>query len=175
MDELGVKPWIGSLGALLLTLAVLAAAGCGASSAPPTVEDVAVVLDDWHAAAAAADEERYFGHFASDGVFLGTDDSERWTMAEFRAYAHRSFSQGRGWTYVPRERHVAFSADASLAWFDEKLDNDKYGETRGTGVLRSTRGAWKVVHYNLTFTVPNELAADVVGLIRSAAPDTGPR
>ena len=60
------------LGVLLLTVAVPAVAGCGASSAPPTVEAVAAVLDDWHAAAAAADEERYFSHFASDGVFLGS-------------------------------------------------------------------------------------------------------
>ena len=30
------------------------------------------VLDDWHAAASAADEQRYFGHFTPDAVFLGT-------------------------------------------------------------------------------------------------------
>src|SRR6266545_7462239 len=36
----------------------------------------AAMLDDWHAAAAAADEARYFAHFATDAVFLGTDATE---------------------------------------------------------------------------------------------------
>jgi hypothetical protein len=31
------------------------------------------VLDDWRRAAASADEARYFGHFAANGVFMGTD------------------------------------------------------------------------------------------------------
>ena len=166
MHERGVHLWIGFHGALLPTLVVLAAAGCGASSAAPTVDDVAAVLDDWHAAAAAADEERYFGHFASDGVFLGTDDSERWTIAEFRAYAHPHFSQGQGWTYLPRDRHVLFSDDGSLAWFDEKLDNEQYGRVRGTGVLRRTDEGWKLVHYSLSFPIPNDVTLTVAQIVR---------
>lgn len=154
------------LGALLLTVAVPAVAGCGASSAPPTVEAVAAVLDDWHAAAAAADEERYFGHFASDGVFLGTDDSERWTVAAFRAYAHPRFSEGRGWTYVPRDRNVRFSSDGRVAWFDEKLDSESYGRVRGTGVLRRTDEGWKLVHYSLSFPIPNDVTLAVVQIVR---------
>jgi hypothetical protein len=31
------------------------------------------MLDDWHQAASVADESRYFGHFALNGVFMGTD------------------------------------------------------------------------------------------------------
>jgi hypothetical protein len=27
-------------------------------------------------------EARYFGHFAPDGVFKGTDDTERWTLVD---------------------------------------------------------------------------------------------
>ena len=154
------------LGALLLTAAVLAVAGCGASSAPPTVEAVAAVLDDWHAAAAAADEERYFGHFASDGVFLGTDDNERWPVAAFRAYAHTRFSEGRGWTYVPRDRNVLFSSDGRVAWFDEKLDNESYGRVRETGVLRRTDEGWKLVHYSLSFPIPNDVTLAVVEIVR---------
>ena len=53
---------------------------------------VAAVLDDFHAAAAQADEARYFGHLDDKAVFLGTDASERWTKAQFQAYAHPYFS-----------------------------------------------------------------------------------
>src|SRR5690349_244610 len=38
------------------------------------------VLDDWHRAAASADEARYFSHFTSDAIFLGTDKTERWDL-----------------------------------------------------------------------------------------------
>ena len=42
--------------------------------APP--QQVAAVLDNWHQAASVADEARYLGHFAPDGVFMGTDATE---------------------------------------------------------------------------------------------------
>lgn len=125
-----------------------------------------VSLDRFHHAASEADGETYFGLFAEDGVFLGTDATERWTVEEFRAYAMPYFSQGRGWTYTPVERHVTISDDASVAWFDERLENEGLGETRGSGVLVRRGGTWKVAQYNLTIPVPNELASEVVRLIR---------
>ena len=126
---------------------------------------VASVLDDWHAAAFEADEKRYFDHFAPEAVFLGTDATERWTVEQFRAYAHPHFSRGRGWTYWPSDRHVMLSDDGKLAWFDEKLHNEKYGKLRGTGVLRKIGPDWKLLHYSMTFTIPNEATAEVVPLI----------
>jgi len=135
-------------------------------------EEVAQVLDDFHTAASDADGERYFGHLAPDAVYLGTDAGERWSADEFREYARPHFSAGRGWTYVAVQRHVRVSAGGDLAWFDEKLNNEKYGEVRGTGVLRKGDGVWKIVHYSLTFLVPNAAAADVVKRIRrEPAPD----
>jgi ketosteroid isomerase-like protein len=135
---------------------------------------VAGVLDDFHAAASDADEERYLGHMAPDGTFLGTDATERWTVEEFRAFVRPYFSKGRGWTYVATERHVMLAADRTLAWFDETLDNEKYGKLRGTGVLRKTDGQWKIVHYSMTFLVPNEIAPAVVDVIRGRAGATSP-
>jgi ketosteroid isomerase-like protein len=128
---------------------------------------VAALLDDWHAAASEADEQRYFSHFAPQAVFLGTDATERWTVEQFRAYAHPHFSQGRGWTYRPSSRHVMFSNDGTLAWFDEQLDSEKYGKLRGTGVLLKIDADWKLLHYSMTFTIPNEATARVVPLIFS--------
>lgn len=127
------------------------------------------VLDDFHAAAAEADGARYFAHFTADAVFLGTDASERWTVDEFRAYAAAHFAEGNGWTYRPLERHVSLGAGGHTAWFDERLWNDEYGECRGTGVLRAradASGGWGIAHYNLTFPIPNDLAAELTRRIQ---------
>lgn len=138
-----------------------------APGAPATPAAVATVLDDWHDAASKGDGERYFGHMTADAIFMGTDASERWSVAEFQVYAAEPFADGHGWTYVPGDRHVMFSADGMTAWFDERLQNAGYGELRGTGVLRADDGEWKLAHYSMTFTVPNDAASDVVARIRS--------
>lgn len=122
------------------------------------------VLDDFHLAASQADEERYFGHLADDAVFIGSDATERWDKKTFREYAHPHFAAGRGWTYKPRDRRVAIHGDFAI--FDELLDSAKYGVCRGTGVLRKENGRWRIVQYVHTIPVPNEVAMDVVGLIR---------
>ena len=66
-----------------------------APALPAKRHDAELVLDDWHLAAAQADEARYFGHFAENAVFLGTDATERWTKAEFRVWASPYFKGGR--------------------------------------------------------------------------------
>ncbi|MCP4599960.1 MAG: nuclear transport factor 2 family protein [Proteobacteria bacterium] len=120
------------------------------------------VLDDWHDAASKADGTRYFGHMTEDAVFLGTDAAERWTIEEFKSFAAPYFSKGSGWTYIPRDRHITLSEDGSVAWFDERIDNDKMGELRGTGVLHRIDGVWKIAQYNMSFPIPNEITDEVV-------------
>jgi uncharacterized protein (DUF885 family)/ketosteroid isomerase-like protein len=132
---------------------------------------VSAVLDELHAAASAADFDRYFGLYTDDAVFLGTDATERWTIAEFMEYARGPFSEGRGWTYDATERHVSVSDDGATAWFDERLENEFLGETRGSGVLELEDGAWKIAQYNLTIPVPNDLAGEFVERIRGLEPD----
>lgn len=127
---------------------------------------VSGVLDAFHRAASEADAERYFGLFAEDAVFLGTDATERWTRGDFEEYARPYFDAGQGWTYVPIERRVSLASGGAVAWFDELLENQGLGLTRGTGVLVREGGEWRVAQYNLTIPVPNEVAADVVELIR---------
>ncbi len=148
--------------------AVMTSSMADDSAIDPTAlrDSAAAVLDDFHQAASRADEERYLGHMAPDGVFLGTAAGERWDRPAFRTFVHPYFSQGRGWTYRPRQRHIEISPDGAVAWFDEMLDHDRYGELRGTGVLRMIDGKWKIAQYNLTFTIPNDVAADVVERIR---------
>ena len=107
------------------------------------------VLDGFHKAAANADSESYFRCFHDEGIFIGTDKNERWTVSEFKIFAEPYFSKGKGWNYKPLERKVTFSADGATAWFDEKLFNEKYGNTRGSGVLVLVHGEWKLIHYVL--------------------------
>lgn len=151
----------------LLGIFLLCALGSsGLCQEQDPVRAVAQVLDDFHDAAAKADGERYFGHFAPDGIFLGTDISERWTVDEFKAYALPFFSKGKGWTYRPLSRHVFIAKDGQTAWFDEILRNETYGDTRGTGVLVKAGTTWRLSQYHLTLPVPNDLMLDVVEMIK---------
>lgn len=136
---------------------------------------LAAVLDDFHHAAADADGERYFGHFAPDAIFLGTDATERWDLEAFHRFADPYFEAGRGWTYAATERHLHFAPGGAVAWFDERLQNEKYGELRGSGVLRLIDQTWKVAQYNLTYPVPNELAGGVVERIAESGQHGEPR
>jgi ketosteroid isomerase-like protein len=119
---------------------------------------VDAVLSSLHQAASDADGELYFRLFADDAVFMGTDASERWSVAEFKAFAEPYFSQGRGWTYEKKERNIFVSSNGQTAWFDEMLWNQTYGTCRGTGVLVLTDGVWRIAQYNLTIPIPNDLA-----------------
>ena len=147
-------------------LALVAALALAA--APTPEEDVAAAIDALHAAASRADGAAYFALFTPDARFIGTDASERWSLAEFRAYAEPYFARGRGWTYTPVERTVTLAPVLCLcvAWFDEVLDSESYGVTRGSGVLRKTRDGWKIEQYVLSFAVPNARADAVVEAIR---------
>jgi len=124
------------------------------------------VLDNIHKLASEADFEGYFNLYTPDAIFLGTDATERWTIDEFKGYAKPSFDRGQGWTYVSTERHIYLAPDGNAAWFDERLDNEGFGECRGTGALVKTNGTWKVTQYNLTVPIPNDLLRSVAGQIR---------
>ena len=101
-----------------------------------------------------------FYRFAPEGVFLGTDASERWTVEEFRRYAHPHFAKGKAWSFRALSRHVVFSENGAVAWFDEALDTPNLGPARGSGVLVKIAGEWKIAQYNLSIPIPNELARD---------------
>lgn len=163
-------------GALVLLVVV----GCGAPAPAPAVagaraavtdatvtDQVSAMLDDWHAAAADADEARYFGHFAAFGVFLGTDGTERWTVPEFRSYAHPHFERKKAWRFRASRREITFVGD--VAWFDEDLLTENLGPARGTGVVVREGGVWKVAQYNLSVPIPNDRFKSVRALIDGAA------
>lgn len=123
------------------------------------------VIDSFHQAASDADSVTYFNLLTDDGVFLGTDATERWTKEEFRAYAEPYFKQGKGWTYHSTERHISLYKDGETAFFDELLTNNNYGQCRGSGVLYKTDQGWKIAQYNLSVPLPNAIAKELVGKI----------
>ncbi|QRN97916.1 nuclear transport factor 2 family protein [Archangium violaceum] len=155
----------------LLCLTLLTAApdagtpDAGTRTDPTTA--VNAVLDDWHKAAAQADEARYFSHFTPDAVFLGTDATERWTRDEFRAWARPFFARGKAWSFTTVSRHVSFSKDGAVAWFDEALSTPNMGPARGSGVLMKDGGTWKLAQYNLSIPIPNDLMEEFKKRIES--------
>ena len=152
-------PRAASAALLLLSCARTAASG-------PAAEDaVARELDDFHDAAAKADEERYFAHFAPEGVFLGTDAAERWDLAAFRAYAHPHFARGKAWSFRGVRRRIAVRG--GVAWFEEDLETENLGPARGSGVLVRAGPRWLIEQYVLSIPIPNGRFKEVRELLTS--------
>lgn len=133
-------------------------------------ESINQLLDGFHQAASQADEKTYLGSLTEDSVFLGTDASERWTKQQFSSFVKPYFNKGQGWTYYPMKRHISILSDGKTAFFDELLENEKYGQCRGSGVLVKTSKGWKIAQYNLSIPMPNALANQFVKQIKKLNP-----
>jgi ketosteroid isomerase-like protein len=137
---------------------------CAHAQAPAGArEAVIAALDDFNDAAANADEARYFAHFAEDGVFVGTDATERWDKAAFQAYAHPHFAKGKAWSFKGINRRIVVRGD--LAWFEEDLETTNLGPARGSGVLSWNGSRWRLEQYVLSATIPNDKFAAVKAVL----------
>lgn len=128
------------------------------------------LLDDWHKAAGQAKFDAYFSVMADDAIYIGTDATENWNLTQFKAFSKPYFDRGKAWNFIPLERHVYFSGDAKLCWFNELLDT-QMKICRGSGVLRKENGQWKIVHYVLSMTIPNDNIDEVIK-VKSGIEDT---
>ena len=122
------------------------------------------LMDRWHQAAAEADEQTFFGSMTEDGVYIGTDASERWLRDEMRTWSQKYFERDSAWDFKPTSRNIQFSEDRSMAWFDELLDT-WMGTCRSSGVVVNTEEGWKIKHYHLSIAVPNETVDGYLELI----------
>jgi len=113
------------------------------------------ILTQWHLAAAKADFDGYFSLMTEDAIFIGTDASENWDMKAFKEFSKPYFDAGQAWNFTALERHIFVSDDGQTIWFDELLDT-WMKLCRGSGVLKLENGQWKITHYVLSATVPNE-------------------
>jgi len=124
-------------------------------------QEINTLVDSWHDAAATADFDSYFDLMSEDAIFIGTDATENWNKKDFQAYAKPHFDKGKAWNFKTLERNIYFSADKKTAWFDELLDT-QMKICRGSGVLTKVANEWKISHYVLSMTIPNELSKDVI-------------
>ncbi|WP_294273239.1 nuclear transport factor 2 family protein [uncultured Chryseobacterium sp.] len=119
------------------------------------------MLDGFNTAAAKADFNTYFGYFADESTFIGTDATEVWDKKAFMVWAKPYFDKKQTWNFTSLKRNIYFSKDGRLAWFDELLDT-QMKICRGSGVVEKISGQWKVRQYVLSMTVPNEIVDKVV-------------
>lgn len=122
------------------------------------------VLNDWHQASATADAAAFFGAMTKDGVYLGTDASERWLRDELREWSKFAFERDTAWAFTASKREIYFSANQKTAWFEEMLET-QMGTCRASGVLVKVGGDWKIKHYDLAIMVPNDLIPDFKKLV----------
>ena len=120
-----------------------------------------VILDNWHKAAAQANFNDYFNVLSDESIFIGTDATENWNKKEFQAFAKPYFDKGKAWNFRAIERNIYFSSDGKIVWFDELLST-QMKICRGSGVLVQENGQWKIKHYVLSMTIPNENVDEVV-------------
>ncbi|MBS7787621.1 nuclear transport factor 2 family protein [Flavobacterium sp. CYK-55] len=120
-----------------------------------TTSEIDALLNQWHKDAAVANGEAYFGAMADEGIFIGTDATENWNKKQFQAFAKPYFDKGKAWDFKPFQRHIYLSADEKTAWFDELLDT-WMKICRGSGVLQKVGNNWKIMHYVLSTTIPND-------------------
>ena len=123
--------------------------------------EINLVINNWHKAASVANFNDYFSALTDDSIFIGTDATENWNKTEFEAFAKPYFDKGKAWNFTPIERHIFFSEDNKTAWFDELLDTHMK-ICRGSGVLVRINNIWKIKHYVLSMTIPNENSDEVV-------------
>ena len=156
----------------ILALATAACANSqpdAARSAPLTDAEftarINAFVDEWHQDAAHA-RPAYFDKIASDGIYIGTDKTERWGREAFREWAKPAFARPAAWAFTPLHRNVRFSSDRSFIWFDEQV-RSSMGILQATGVMRPAAASFEVVHYQLSIAVPNQVIPQVTGTIKA--------
>ena len=123
--------------------------------------NVNAAVTAWHKAASEANYDNYFNLMTDDAIFIGTDANENWNKKAFQIYAKPHFDKGKAWNFKTLERHVYFDKTMQMAWFDELLDT-QMKICRGSGILVKENKQWKIKHYVLSMTVPNENSAEVI-------------
>ncbi|MBE7693766.1 nuclear transport factor 2 family protein, partial [Tenacibaculum finnmarkense] len=97
----------------------------------------------------------------NDAVCICTDPTENWNKKEFMTCAKPYFDKGKAWSFTALERHIYLDKSGKTAWFDELL-NTQMKICRGSGVLIKTKKEWKIKHYVLSMTIPNDNTNQVI-------------
>lgn len=125
-------------------------------------KDLDSLINQWHHAASTADEDTFFSFLKPDGIYIGTDASERWEAEEMEVWAKEYFQGDTAWHFTTIERNWDIDKDQKTAWFDELLDT-WMGVCRASGVVQKhNNGEWKLKHYHLSITIPNDKLKAVI-------------
>lgn len=124
-------------------------------------EKITMVLNNWHLAAANAKFNDYMSAMTNDAIYIGTDATENWNKKDFMTFAKPYFDRGKAWSFIALERHIYVSKDQKTAWFDELLDT-QMKICRGSGVLIKVGKDWKIQHYVLSMTIPNDNTSEAI-------------
>ena len=136
------------------------------SNAQTEKDKISQTLDAWHKAAADAKFNTYFNLMADDAIFIGTDATENWIKPDFKIWAKPFFDKGKTWNFTALERHIFLDKTGKVAWFDELL-NTQMKICRSSGVLVKVGKEWKIQHYVLSMTIPND---EVDAIVKIKAP-----
>jgi hypothetical protein len=157
-----------------LALFVALSAACSSAPAPgqqPSVSGdkfrarVNAFVDEWHQDAAQA-RPAFFDKIAADGIYIGSDKTERWTKEAFREWARPAFARPTAWALTPLHRNISFTPDRQIVWFDEQV-RSSMGILQASGVVRPIAKGFEIVHYQLSIAVPNDVVPQVTGAIKA--------
>lgn len=118
-------------------------------------EAIQMVLNNWHKDASDANFEAYFKAMSNTSFFIGTDATENWGKEAFKNFSKPHFEKGKAWSFKTIDRNIYVAVKGEIAWFDELLDT-WMGICRGSGVLKKSNNIWKIEHYVLSLTIPND-------------------
>ncbi|MEB3801315.1 nuclear transport factor 2 family protein [Flavobacterium columnare] len=123
--------------------------------------EINTLLNNWHKAASEAKFDLYFKDLSGQSVFIGTDATENWNKKAFMNFAKPYFDKGKAWSFSTLKRTIYLSSDKKTAWFDELLET-QMKICRGSGVLIKEGKNWKIKHYVLSMTIPNDNTSEVI-------------
>ncbi len=119
------------------------------------------LVNNWHKDVANYNFDAYFNAMTDDAIFIGTDASENWNKKAFKKFTKLHFDKRKTWNFKPLERNIYISENGKIVWFDELLDT-WMRVCRGSGVLVKQNNAWKIKHYVLSTTIPNDSMKKIV-------------
>lgn len=159
---------------LLILLLAPALFACKQSTSPAdnasVRNEISNMLDSLNRAAARADFNAYFNNYTEDGIFCGTDATERWNKQEFMKWSKPYFDKGKAWDFTAIDRHIYLDPSGNIAWFDELLST-QMKICRGSGVVVKENNDWKLKQYVLSTTVPNTIV-DSLTVMKTAEEDS---
>ena len=144
-------------------------AACAAAQSPADdAADVRAAVNAFQTAMDTGDGPTVMKYIADDALMMEAGTIEnRMEYEKNHLPADLEFAKGMTAKRMPVQQSIR----GDVAWLDEDLETANLGAARGSAVLvRGEDGVWRIAHYNLAITVPNERFDEVRALLRSRTP-----